>query len=155
MCAQLIFDFSRVESHGAENFVFFIEFFVGLDLFNTNPITSSKAERSLSKLKLLFAPNRSTMSVIRINNLALMGTHRNRLVDISTEFIVKKFKGKPRKATFNKDFANQSLSSDSDVESDEGSFYLLFFSLSRHSFIKHHLILWSKSYLSLFFGLVL
>ena len=34
-----------------------------------------------------------------------MGTHRNQLVDISTEFIVKKFKGKPRKAIFNKDFA--------------------------------------------------
>ena len=74
------------------------------------------------------------MSVKRINNLALMGTHRNRLVDFSTEFIVKKFKGKPRNATFNKDFANQSLSSDSDVESDEGSFYFLFFSLIRHSF---------------------
>ena len=114
-------------------FSFFIEFLVGLDLFNTYPITSNKAEQSLSKLKLLLAP-RSTMSVKRINNLALMGTHRNRLVDFSTEFIVKKFKGKPRNATFNKDFANQSLSSDSDVESDEGSFYLLFFSLSRHSF---------------------
>ena len=56
-----------------------------------------------------------------------MGTHRNRLVDISTELTVKKFKGKPKKATFNKDFANHSLSADSDVESDEGSFYLSFF----------------------------
>ena len=120
-------------------FSFFIEFLVGLDLFNTYPITSNKAEQSLSKLKLLLAP-RSTMSVKRINNLALMGTHRNRLVDFSTEFIVKKLKGKPRKATFNKDFANQSLSSDSDVESDEGSFYLLFFSLSRHSFIKFQIV---------------
>ena len=64
-------------------FSFFIEFLVGLDLFNTYPITSNKAEQSLSKLKLLLAP-RSTMSVKRINNLALMGTHRNRLVDFST-----------------------------------------------------------------------
>ena len=80
------------------------------------------------------------MSVKRINNLALMGTHRNRLVDFSTGFIVKKFEGKPKNATFNKDFDNQSLSSDSDVESDEGSFYLLFFSLSRHSFIKFQIV---------------
>ena len=80
------------------------------------------------------------MSVKRIYNLALIGTYRNRLLSISTEFIVKKFKGKPRKATFNKDFANQSLSPDFDVESDEGSFYLLFFSLSRHSFIKFQIV---------------
>ena len=83
---QHIFDFSRVESRGAENFgfLFFIEFLVGLDLFNTYPITSIEAERSFSKLKLLLAPNRSSMSVTRTNKLALMGTHRNRLVDIST-----------------------------------------------------------------------
>ena len=132
----------------------FTQFKLLLQIVLTYPITSNEAERSFSKLKLLLAPNRSTISVIRINNLALMGIHRNRLADITTELIVEKFKGKRRKAIFNKNFAN-ALSSNPDVESDEGSFYLLFFSLSWHSFIKHHLILWSKSYLSLYLGFLL
>ena len=51
----------------------FTKFKLLLQIVLTYPITSNEAERSFSKLKLLLAPNRSTMSVIRINNLALMG----------------------------------------------------------------------------------
>ena len=109
----------------------------------TYPITSSEAECSFSKLKLLLAPTRSTMSKQRINYLALMSTHRNRLEKISTGYIIKQFKQLPRKANLGQIFVSLA----SDVDSDQGSFYLLFFSF-RISF-NHYVSLFRKSYLNL------
>ena len=61
-------------------------------LLLTYPITFNGAERSFSKLKLLLASTRSAMGEARLNNLALMGTHKSRLSKISTESIIQKFK---------------------------------------------------------------
>ena len=90
-----------------------------LQLVLTYPITSNEAEQSFSKLKLLLAPTRATMMDARLNHLALMGAHRNRLAGIPTEFIVKKFKEQPRHAR---------LADTVSDHSDEGSFYLFFLS---------------------------
>ena len=91
-----------------------------LQLVLTYPITSNEAERSFSKLKLLLAPTRATMRDARLNHLALMGAHRNRLARIPTEFIVNKFKEQLRHAR---------LADTVSDHSDEGSFYLFFFHL--------------------------
>ena len=71
-------------------------------LFLTYPITFNGAERSFSKLKLLLASTRSAMGEARLNNLALMGTHKSRLSKISTESIIQKFKEKARHAKLQK-----------------------------------------------------
>ena len=71
-----------------------------LHLALTYPITSNVAERSFSKLKLLLSPLRSRMGNQKLNYLALMSTHKDRLSKISTKFVIEKFKENPRKAHF-------------------------------------------------------
>ena len=87
-----------------------------LHLVLTYPITSNEAERSFSKLKLLLASTRSAMGEARLNNLALMGTHKSRLTKVSTEKIIQKFKEKPRTAKLHTKIVSSIyiLSSDSD-----------------------------------------
>ena len=77
-----------------------------IHLLLTYPITSNEAERSFSKLKLLLASTRSSMGEARLNNLALMGTHKSRLSNISTESIIQKFKEKPRHAKLQKNIVS-------------------------------------------------
>ena len=69
-----------------------------LHLALTYPITSNEAERSFSKLRLLLSPLRSRMGNQKLNYLALMSTHKDRLSKISTKFVIEKFKENPRKA---------------------------------------------------------
>ena len=98
-----------------------------IHLLLTYPITSNEAERSFSKLKLLLASTRSSMGEARLNNLALMGTHKSRLSNISTESIIQKFKEKPRHAKLDTKILSDNKDEYSDNNTDdEGSFYLSF-----------------------------
>ena len=102
-------------------------------------------------MKLLLAPIRSTMSEKRLNNLALMGAHKNRLSNISTEFVMEKFAEKPRHANIGSSAFISNLLSDSDSnDSDQGSFYLLFFSL-RTSFNNYYDFFFHELYSNLSF----
>ena len=71
------------------------------------------------------------MGEARLNNLALMGTHKSRLSKISTESIIQKFKEKPRHTKLQKKIVSDNkydhISSSDDSVDDEGSFYLFIF----------------------------
>ena len=112
-----------------------------LQLVLTFPITSNEAERGFSKLKVLLAPLRSTMKEKRLNNQAIMSTHKNRLDKLSTDSIIKKFKASPRHALLIKPNSKVLEKGDSSSDdSDQGSFYLSFFSFTI-PYINQNLIL--------------
>ena len=68
---------------------FFPNICVLLKIMATLPVTSCECERSISMLKLLKTPLRSTMGQDRLNGLAML--FYNRHVDITAEEVVEEF----------------------------------------------------------------
>ena len=60
-----------------------------LQIMATLPVTSCECERSISMLRLVKSPLRSSMGQDRLNGLAMLYYHR--LVDITPEEVVEEF----------------------------------------------------------------
>ena len=71
-------------------------------LLLTIPCSSAEAERSFSSLRRLKTYLRSSMSQQRLNHLAVLHVHRDRLYSIDIDVITREFVAKPenRLATF-------------------------------------------------------
>ena len=70
----------------------------------TIPCSNAEAERSFSKLRLLKTYLRSTMTQERLNHLAILNVHRDKLDEINIEDVLEEFisRNNSRRTVFGK-----------------------------------------------------
>ena len=96
-----------------------------LKIVLTYPVTSNEAERSFSKLKLLLSDTRTTMSISRINDLALMSTYKGLVENMSTYSIIRDYISRTRNLTDQFTMKQSIIINDSD-DDFEGGFRMFF-----------------------------
>jgi len=75
--------------------------FIGIIIFLTIPVTSTSAERSFSKLKLIKNYLRNSIGQERLSSIALLNIERQKTNDLNIEDIIDNFANKKaRKMNF-------------------------------------------------------
>ena len=117
-----------------------------LKIVLTYPVTSNEAERSFSKLKLLLSDTRTTMSISRINDLALMSTYKGLVENMSTYSIIRDYISRTRNLTDQFTMKQSIIINDSD-DDFEGGFRMFFLHICIKYFFQCYNLIFSYRYL--------